>query len=439
MTTPGEKKPSFISKVAFYYVLVFGCLVIGFGICYLQLPPYQAIDSGFKELQAFFKGAPEEDKSSFDRLFLHRMEIKAEHFEGGFHQRDTSFTDPGYVLVSEYNKESDQVIVRLVKIDGWEELHRWVPPIPKILDATRSDNYYNNQTGYRALHPLLHSDGSIVFTSAEGPMVKIDVNSEIVWTINEHLHHSIEIDHNGNYVVPIIIRPSFSPDDGIHRDDGYAIISPDGEILETRSIAKRIYEDERFVATFLAVGLFNADRIHLNDAHPVLENNGVAKQGDIMFSMRHNSMAMLYRPSEDRIVWGKTGPWMFNHDINILPDGRYSIFSNNTYQRLNENFMRPYRPHIDVYLYDAETDTVESPYRKVLAENKVITASNGRSRVLPNGDVFVEQTNFCRLLRLSKEGIRWEYVNQATDTTHGLLNWCRYYLPEEVDLGWLQQ
>ncbi len=431
-------KPPLLARLAFYYLVIFGCLVIGFGISYLQLPPYGAIDKGFKELATFFKGTPEEGKSASDRLLLHRQERRQNLFDPGFNLRDPNFVDPGYLLISEFNKEVGQVIVRLVAVDGFEEIYRWLPPIEEILNRTSRDTKNNNLAGYTAQNPVLHSDGSLVFTSGNGPLVKISKDNEIFWIVDGHFHHSIEVDHNRNYVVPVVNKPAFMQFDKPYRDDAYSVISAEGKVLDNRSVGKIMLQDDRFFGLFLGAGFFTEDRLHLNDAQPILEDNGIAKKGDIAFSMRHLSLVMLYRPSTNKIIWGRIGPWTYQHDINILPDGRYSIFSNNVLCVETIDNVISHKSHSEVYIYDATTDSVVSPYGDQMEKSQCISSTGGRSRILPNGDVFLEQYDYCRILRLSGDTLRWEYTNKVTDDTEGMVNWCRYLLPDEVDLDWLE-
>src|SRR5690606_40126395 len=55
---------------------------------------------------------------------------------------------------------------------------------------------------------------------------------------------------------------------------------------------------------------------------------------DLLFlSFRHMSMIMLYRPATDEIVWKKQGPWLAQHDVDILDATRIGVFNNNAYDR----------------------------------------------------------------------------------------------------------
>ena len=85
-----------------------------------------------------------------------------------------------------------------------------------------------------------------------------------------------------------------------------------------------------------------------------------------------------------------------------------------------------------VYVYDFATDTVSTPFGTLLSEQHVRTVSEGRASVLPDGGLFVEETNYGRILRFSKDKLLWSYVNWYDSKRIGLVSWSRYLSAEEV-------
>ena len=71
------------------------------------------------------------------------------------------------------------------------------------------------------------------------------------------------------------------------------------------------------------------DPIHLNDIEPVRKDGPYWRKGDLFLSLRSPSTVMLYRPSTNKVIWRKDGPWSKQHDVDILDDHRISIFNNN--------------------------------------------------------------------------------------------------------------
>lgn len=71
-----------------------------------------------------------------------------------------------------------------------------------------------------------------------------------------------------------------------------------------------------------------------------------------------------------------------------------------------------------------------------MAREKIRTFSEGKLDILANGDAFIEEQNFARLLRISKDQVRWEYVNEISDDTVGELHWSHYIPRDDLDLKW---
>jgi hypothetical protein len=90
--------------------------------------------------------------------------------------------DPPYVLVSAYSDRYGVSTAYLYDLKANKKRYEWVPPVDQI-DARTTPNpphvsekfrTIRNKAEYRTQHPLLTADGSLVFTSGEGPLVKID-------------------------------------------------------------------------------------------------------------------------------------------------------------------------------------------------------------------------------------------------------------------------
>ena len=106
---------------------------------------------------------------------------------------------------------------------------------------------------------------------------------------------------------------------------------------------------------------------------------------------------------------------MFGNDVLDDPEGRV----------LNDG-------HNNVYLYDFTNKTVSSPYKTAMELMEVRTGTEGLSEVLSNRDVFIEETTNGRLLRLTPDTAKWEFVRRVDKNHLSLLNWSRYLTEEQV-------
>ena len=280
---------SILSLLSILYLVALGFFIWGLAVGKYQVFPWTQIDAIYSEVHAYlsFEEAPE--KTTTEKVMLHHQENRSEFEFGGLRIRDATFSDPGYLLISGFSKTHSQVVVELYSIAQDKILHRWVPDIGEILERTPEFSDGPNMVkSYRVQHPLLLEDGGLVFTSGAGPMVKINRCSEIEWVLVHKFHHSIELDHLGNIVTcskidgegPGTILPI--------RDDAIAVVSPDGTLVDEYSITKILLENGHRTLIY-GIGRYEYNRIHLNDAHPIVEEAGMAKTGDVLISSRHLS------------------------------------------------------------------------------------------------------------------------------------------------------
>ncbi|MBI1246674.1 hypothetical protein GC197_02375 [bacterium] len=426
----------------------------GFAIGRFEVFPFQALKEAYDFVYLSEDAVEEELPTLFDKITRHRLEIDNKFPDvNGFVTREEGYKDPGYLILSRFSLDDNQTIVELVRLSDFKVLHRWVPPILEILKQSplvQGEYYlhafYHSKEGFSSYDPLLLSDGRIVIHSGWGPLVCLDKDSKIEWIWDGRgvVHHSIELNEDGMLVVTgntLLPRESTLPPDvnithaRTFPRDGYYVIDPaNGKVLRQENIADILIANN-YEGLMFGIPTDSDDPLHLNDAQPVLTDAGIAKRGDIAFSLRNISTVFLYRPSTKKIVWLRTGPWIYQHDVDVLPDGRLSIFNNNS---LATNY-RKYRDYSEVYVCDPQTDEITSPYREVLKESESFTLMMGLCRILPDGDLYFEQSEEARIFRTSPEHIRWEFVNATRDGLAGRLHLSRYFLPEEIDLGWLSR
>ena len=64
--------------------------------------------------------------------------------------------------------------------------------------------------------------------------------------------------------------------------------------------------------------------------------------------------------------------------------------------------------------------------KESLSKNDVKTVSQGRSTILPNGDLFVEEQNYGRILYFNSDGsLRWTHINRAENGNLYANSWSR--------------
>ena len=349
-----------------------------------------------------------------------------------------------YLLLSKYDGDAQRSVVELVDLRSFEVKKTWRPDIDKINESvdTSQPEFENlkrdgNTKRFRIFHPFLTEDGGLIFLGP--PMVKIDKNSQLVWQNQEDaFHHSIEQDQEGNFWIPTHVYPYQLDKKYVglefdnYLDDAITKVSADGEILFQKSVSNILIENKLKFLLFPSPWFYSGDPIHLNDIQPVLTDGPHWKRGDLFLSLRHQSMIILYRPSTNKIIWKGAGHTDEQHDVDILDDHRISIFNNNAWETFDGEKVDGSN---EVVIYDFKTDSYSKYLNESLKQYDVRTLTEGRSQILDNNDLFIEEQNYGRILYFNKDkSLQWQYVNRADNGNVYILNWSRIlYKPEDIN------
>ena len=366
-------------------------------------------------------------------VFLNELEVQ-DRFPllGGFN--GTPNSSESYLLLSRYDGDLKEGIVDLIDLTNFKVLHTWNPDIDKFnksvekVDEFKFLNRDRNNSRYLLKHPIIVEDGGLVYKHSS-PLIKIDACSNLIFqNTHDEFHHSIEKDIEGNLWVPSRMYPQFLEVEKVGRDkyadDTIVKLSPDGDILFEKSISQ-IFIDNGLEYLLFALGnkRLNLDPIHLNDIHPVDFDGEFWKKGDVFLSMRNQSMVALYRPSTNKIIWKGNGPFFHQHDVDILNDHTISVFNNNS-----KDFSdgRVVDGNNEVIIYNFKNNEYSFYFNDSLIKNDVRTTTQGTSQILPNGDLFVEETNFGRSLYFDSDGsLRWTHLNRAQNGKVYYVSWSR--------------
>jgi len=354
-----------------------------------------------------------------------------------------------YLLLSRYDGDIEESVVELVDLQSFDVLHTWNPDINSFfekVDKVKGGKWEHlmrdrNDNRFGIVHPILFEDGSLLFHHSS-PLIKIDKNSELEWMKDDEVyHHSNEEDIDGNVWVCVRYYP-FKIDSMYvgnkydnYADDGIRKISSNGEILFDKSISEIFIENGMEYLLF-SMGTWEVDPIHLNDIQPVEKDTKYWKKGDVFLSFRNQSMVMLYRPKTNEIIWKGIGKFFHQHDVDILDDSRISIFDNNSKDTFSGDVTDG---NNRVVIYDFETEKYSYHLEKSLKKEDVRTITNGRSQILPNGDLFIEETIYGRTLYFNSDGsLRWTHVNRGNNGNVYYLSWSRI-LYEDEDIEKVQR
>jgi Arylsulfotransferase (ASST) len=325
-----------------------------------------------------------------------------------------AFRDPGHVLVTHFDDEEDRRTIRLLRLSDGAFVKRF--PLKRRVSSVQPEEL---------ISPFLMPDGGLVYQDNAG-LTRVDACGTPLWEVKRRTHHSIERAENGDMWVPTWIKtPSKrSPDEGV---DSILRVSADGKPIYEKRLDTMFVENG--MMWILQGRTYNPDPFHLNDIEPVLSDGVVWKKGDVFLSMRNISMLALFRPSTGKIIWWQTGPWINQHDVQILDENRIALFDNRAaFVEAGGGVLG----NSHEMIMDFRDKSVTSPYDAAFRKHKVVAPVQGRGLILDNDDIFVEETTFGRLLRMDKDGnIKWRYIAANPDGERYPLGWTRYLDPAE--------
>lgn len=352
---------------------------------------------------------------------------------GFWRNPDQDFTDPGYVLVSPFDLQRGRSVVQLLRLKDGLVVHEFVPDVDAanarsafasvLADVRRDKDAARN----RLMHPLLLGDGSIVLHDSS-PLARYDACGKLIWSIDGIFHHATEQGPDGSiwtgYRFPQPRQPNVKPG---FWDDALAQVSPDGKLIGVTRIADILQRNG--LAHLWGSRPYMDDPFHLNDIQPVFESGPYWQRGDLFLSMRNLSLVALYRPSTGKIIWWRTAPWRFQHDVEIIDDHRISVFDNNI--RISDA-----DEQVDgvnrLLVVDFATGKTSSPWQAGFERNRLATRAQGRGTPLPNGDAMIEETEQGRLVRMAPDGtLRWRFISANADKRRMAISWARYLSPQK--------
>ena len=290
------------------------------------------------------------------------------------------------------------VVVEIIDLNQRKVVHSWGPV-----------------SGHRLDRFNVLPDGSLLGSAGPGRAAtfRMDACSNVVWEQGLRAHHSFERDEDGNFWSPWSVVPSTIPHAPDLKEDGLIRFSPEGEVLSRVTLSGALIRGGRRHLLYGRLPSSQGDPIFMNDAEPVLQDGPFWRRGDLFVSLRNSSVVLLYRPATDEVLWLQAGPWLQQHDVDVVSDSEISVYSNNAFHDDDAAWVLGAN---EVYVHDFATGETRSPWREAMRRHDVRTETRGGATLFADGSVMLEETRHGRILKLSPDGERvWSYVNRASD------------------------
>lgn len=252
---------------------------------------------------------------------------------------------------------------------------------------------------------ILPDQGLLAIFEGHG-LVRLDRDSNVVWSLRERIHHDLEPLDDGSWWVLARksgIVPEVNEDFPVV-DDRVLTVSLDGEVLATHSLL------QAFLASpwgdwLEAMGRTRGDVFHTNSVFrlrgPVAGIPGT-RAGQALVSFRAMHTLAIFDLEAGTVVWVSQGPWRGQHDAQILPSGTLLLFDNFGAQGGRSSAVRELVPSTLEPVWAFEGSTRYPFYSTFM----------GAAQRLPNGNTLVSDGWVGRAFEVTPAGERvWEFVN----------------------------
>ncbi len=411
-----------MSEVIYRSVLVLSIAFLAFCAgCFLMLaeqPPY----AFFRDVRVAATALLAQRRMDRDPQFTD-LYGEARDDAVGVTVRDGERMQPGYTLYTSGHETSAYLIDSFGRI-----AHQWHLPYSDVWEAGSAvtDPVPDTHTYFRYARVLPEGDLLVVYDGVgDTPhgygIVRMDRRSRPRWRYLQRAHHALDIMPDGRIVTlthaishePIPLAGYLRPP---RIDDYLTVLSPQGEELQRIPLLP-LFVSSPFEGLLGLLPFYllegSGDFLHCNDVEVVTEalaeSLPFAKAGQVLVSMREPGVLAMIDPASETMTWAMRGPWIGQHDPDLLPNGHVLLYDNGGWfgpggrSRIIE--LDPLT-HAHTWQY---TGTADAPFHSPI---------RGVQQRLDNGNTLITETQRGRLLEVTPSGeIVWEYLNPARATT----------------------
>ncbi len=261
--------------------------------------------------------------------------------------------------------------------------------------------------------------GDVLAVSWSHRLIRIDKDSEALWSYAANAHHDVWVDDRERiYLLTEEARriPEIHPSiDAL--DDVIVVLSPGGQEIERISLCDALIGSP-YAFLLPSVGhhdfgtnsqggdLVGLDVLHANHVEVLdgrfAELSPMFAKDNLLVSMRHiHAIAIVDRETLEVVwLWGP-GNLSYQHHPVLLDSGKIMIFNNGTEHASQILELDPLRRSIDLIYQDP---------------GEFFTRTRGSNQRLPNGNTLITESNTGYVMEVTPDGeMVWEYANPQVD------------------------
>lgn len=365
---------------------------------------------------------------------------KARDGAGGVTIHDPERAHDGYTLYT----SAGEAAAHLIDMDG-RVVHEWRRPYSEV---------WNEQSAVKKPQPdslilmdkarLLPNGDLLAIYAAAGDtpwgygMVKMDRDSDVIWSYLAHTHHDFDIAPDGRILVLTNAFSSDKPEglgklDEPYLEDFVVVLSPDGEELKKIPLTRALAQS-RFKLLHLAIPSYAlGDPLHANSVQYITAEQArsfpFANEGDVLLSYRDISAVAIVSVETGEMVWAMRGPWLWQHDASLLSNGHITLFDNlGGFREENAARVLEIDPRSGAVMWSYQGDEAH-PFHSPLRSS---------AETLPNGNVLITESDGGRIFEVTRAGeIVWNFVNPtrggSKDDLIAIATWGQRVDPAMLD------
>jgi hypothetical protein len=315
---------------------------------------------------------------------------------------DTERAYPGLnLVVSGHAPEAT-----LMDMSG-REIHRWSCDIHKAWPDFRAEDFFGKnrkriQTWWRRAHLMENGDLLVIFEGIG--LVKLDKESNVVWSLRNGAHHDVYVAANG--LVYLLTRrahidPKHNPEEPI-LEDFITVLTPDGEKKSEISILQALRNS--MFSSILGRLEPSGDILHMNTielVENVADNSDISwLSGTALVSIRNLDLVCFVDIRKESVVWAESDLWHRQHQPTLLDNGNILVLDNRSSASTSS-----------VVEIDPNSREILWSYVGGL-DGPFFTGSVGSCQRLRNGNTLITETDYGRAFEVTPDKkIVWEYLN----------------------------
>jgi hypothetical protein len=333
----------------------------------------------------------------------------------GVTEYDDARSQPGLTLYS----SGHEAAAILLSADG-SVVHTWRRPYSTVWseESPVRNPLPDGNVYFRRLKAFANGDLLAIYEGAgDTPygygMVRLDRNSEVLWSYFGHTHHDFDVGPDGR-IYALTHENRTRPLEGLEHlddtrlDDFLDVLSPDGELLKRVSLIETVAGSRFRHLLYNVPAPSIADPLHTNTIKVLTPAMARAlpgtEPGQVLLSFRDIGAVAVLDLEAERIVWAMRGPWYGQHDPDVLANGNLLVF---------DNLGGFPGPGGQSRVLEVDPRTAEIVWRYAGTERRPFDSDiRSDQQRLANGNTLINESNGGRIFEVTPSGdVVWEFVN----------------------------